>query len=87
MTEIYSDDSVHVQTVVGESQVTNFLHNQGTMIASFRVTDKDAGDVITVTALDATTDEHVIISQTQGNDINVNILLKKKLDCDPVSVF
>ena len=59
----------------------------GTSLTTFRVTDSDAGDSITVTTNDAITAELVDIIQTPGHNIDVNITLKSMLDCDPVSLL
>lgn len=63
------------------------LNVLGQVITSFRVTDQDAGDAITVYTTDAITDDLVNITQTNGRDIDVNITLAKRLDCDPVCTF
>jgi len=55
-------------------------------LTTFRVTDSDAGDEIIVTTNDAITAELVDITQSIGNNIDVNITLKSKLDCDPVCI-
>jgi len=50
------------------------------------VTDSDAGDEIIVTTNDAITAELVDITQSIGNNIDVNITLKSNFDCDPVCI-